>query len=98
MARGEAVEGVVRGHENGIAVGEPEVDDRERSGRGDQKQRAGGREVVGDEKTGDRSCSLVNAGSVPVGHQVAGHRFLPEEMETGRRTACASDRRAWIRR
>ena len=41
---------------------------------------------------------LVNAGSVPVGHCVAGHRFLPEEMETGRRTACASDRRAWIRR
>ena len=36
-------------------------------------------------------------GSVPVGHCVAGHRFLPEEMETGRRTACASDRRAWIR-
>ena len=48
---GEAVEGVVRWHENGdMAVGEPEVDDRERSGRGDQKQRAGGREACrGDE-------------------------------------------------
>ena len=34
-----------------MAVGEPEVDDHERSGRGDQKQRAGGREVVGETKT-----------------------------------------------
>ena len=51
MARVEAVEGVVRWHENGdMAVGEPEVDDHERSGRGDQKQRAGGREVVGETK------------------------------------------------
>ena len=62
---------------------------------GDQKQRAGGREVV-ETKT-EIVHVVVNAGSVPVGHCVAGHRFLPEEMETGRRTACASDRRAWIR-
>ena len=34
-----------------MAVGEPEVDDHERSGRGDQKQRAGGREVVGGDET-----------------------------------------------
>ena len=42
MARGEAVEGVVRWHENGdMAVGEPEVDDHERSGRGDQEAASG---------------------------------------------------------
>ena len=51
--------------------------------------------------SGRRKLEIVHVvgecGSVPAGHRVAGHRFLPEEMETGRRTACASDRRAWIR-
>ena len=91
------MEGVVRWHENGdMAVGEPEVDDHERSGRGDQKQRAGGREVVRETKTEivhvvGECGGLCQLATVSQGIDFFLKRWKPVDG------ACASDRRAWIR-
>ena len=82
--------GPVRWHENGIWRSANRRLMIMSGADGDQKQRAGGREVVGETKTEIVHVVGEMRGSVPVGH-CRRASILPEEMETGRRTACASD-------
>ena len=68
-----------------------------RSGRGDQEAASGRTGSCQETKTEIVHVVGECGGLCQLATVSQGIDFLPEEMETGRRTACASDRRAWIR-